>query len=136
MKHLFTIIVSICLYSCASQTNPEYSILRDKVELLERRVDSLESVLNTRKSVLNDKRIVTQKKKKRSEKNAGESVFNKSSSVEKNYSENSYETSYPASRQSIKKNPSYSGRCQAITKKGYQCSRNARSGGYCWQHGG
>lgn len=28
------------------------------------------------------------------------------------------------------------GRCQAITKKGTQCSRKARSGGYCWQHGG
>jgi hypothetical protein len=26
--------------------------------------------------------------------------------------------------------------CQAITKKGTQCSRAARSGGYCWQHGG
>jgi hypothetical protein len=30
-----------------------------------------------------------------------------------------------------------SGRCQAITKKGTQCSRNARAGSsYCWQHGG
>lgn len=28
-------------------------------------------------------------------------------------------------------------RCQAITKKGTQCSRNARPGSsYCWQHGG
>jgi hypothetical protein len=28
------------------------------------------------------------------------------------------------------------GRCMAITKKGTQCSRTARSKGYCWQHGG
>jgi micrococcal nuclease len=29
------------------------------------------------------------------------------------------------------------GRCQAITKKGTQCKRNAKSGSrYCWQHGG
>ncbi|RYY95195.1 MAG: hypothetical protein EOO11_16355 [Chitinophagaceae bacterium] len=28
------------------------------------------------------------------------------------------------------------GRCGATTKKGTQCSRSARSGGYCWQHGG
>ena len=29
-----------------------------------------------------------------------------------------------------------SGRCQATTKKGTQCSRNAKSGSsYCWQHG-
>ena len=28
-------------------------------------------------------------------------------------------------------------RCQAITKKGTQCSRNAQAGSsYCWQHGG
>lgn len=29
-----------------------------------------------------------------------------------------------------------SAQCQAITKKGTQCKRSARSGGYCWQHGG
>jgi len=29
------------------------------------------------------------------------------------------------------------GRCQAITKKGAQCKRNAKTGSsYCWQHGG
>src|SRR5690349_24025223 len=27
-------------------------------------------------------------------------------------------------------------RCQAITKKGTQCKRKARTNGYCWQHGG
>jgi hypothetical protein len=31
---------------------------------------------------------------------------------------------------------SYSGQCMATTKKGYRCFRSARSGGYCWQHGG
>jgi micrococcal nuclease len=31
----------------------------------------------------------------------------------------------------------YSGRCQATTKKGTQCSRSAKTGSrYCWQHGG
>lgn len=30
-----------------------------------------------------------------------------------------------------------SGRCMATTKKGTQCSRNAKAGSnYCWQHGG
>ena len=28
------------------------------------------------------------------------------------------------------------GQCRATTKKGTRCSRSARSGGYCWQHGG
>ncbi|SRR6266542_2755019 len=31
----------------------------------------------------------------------------------------------------------YSSRCQATTKKGTQCKRNAKPGSnYCWQHGG
>lgn len=32
--------------------------------------------------------------------------------------------------------PSKNNRCTAITKAGNQCSRNARSNGLCWQHGG
>lgn len=33
--------------------------------------------------------------------------------------------------------PQYTGRCQAITKKGTQCKRSAKPGSsYCWQHGG
>jgi Family of unknown function (DUF5763) len=32
--------------------------------------------------------------------------------------------------------PAKSSQCRAITKKGTRCSRKARSGGYCWQHGG
>jgi hypothetical protein len=33
--------------------------------------------------------------------------------------------------------PVVSGRCQATTKKGTQCSRRPRAGTrYCWQHGG
>lgn len=33
--------------------------------------------------------------------------------------------------------PKSSGRCQALTKKGNQCSRSAKPGSsYCWQHGG
>ncbi|MGN6417519.1 MAG: DUF5763 domain-containing protein [Pseudobacter sp.] len=39
---------------------------------------------------------------------------------------------------SNKKKTSESGsiQCRAITKKGTRCSRNQKSGGYCWQHGG
>lgn len=32
--------------------------------------------------------------------------------------------------------PAKQQQCSAITKKGARCSRNARSGGKCWQHGG
>lgn len=41
-----------------------------------------------------------------------------------------------SSSSSSKKQESHSGQCKAITKKGTRCSRAARSGGYCWQHGG
>lgn len=35
------------------------------------------------------------------------------------------------------RSPAHSGRCQATTKKGLQCKRNAKDGSsYCWQHGG
>jgi micrococcal nuclease len=42
------------------------------------------------------------------------------------------------SRQSFQQNqPASPGRCQATTKKGTQCKRNAKPGSaYCWQHGG
>lgn len=43
---------------------------------------------------------------------------------------------YGESYKPTPKSPATTGRCQAITKKGKQCSRKARSGGYCWQHGG
>lgn len=31
-------------------------------------------------------------------------------------------------------NPQKNSQCQAITKKGSQCSRRASNGNYCWQH--
>lgn len=37
---------------------------------------------------------------------------------------------------SYKTPASSSGQCRATTKKRTRCSRSARSGGYCWQHGG
>lgn len=43
----------------------------------------------------------------------------------------------PSSQINQQSQPSSPGRCQAITKKGTQCKRNARPGSaYCWQHGG
>lgn len=43
--------------------------------------------------------------------------------------------SYKSSPKKSSTTSAYS-QCQAITKKGTQCSRKARSGGYCYQHGG
>ncbi len=54
------------------------------------------------------------------------------------------QTSKPAAKDSPKqttvtqdKGTVTTGRCQATTKKGTQCKRNAKAGSkYCWQHGG
>jgi len=46
-------------------------------------------------------------------------------------------SSFSQTKQTSKQSatPVYSGRCQARTKKGSQCSRSASSGSqYCWQH--
>ena len=41
----------------------------------------------------------------------------------------------PAAPRSAPTQPAAAGRCQAITKKGTQCSRSAQAGStYCWQH--
>jgi methylphosphotriester-DNA--protein-cysteine methyltransferase len=41
----------------------------------------------------------------------------------------------PKKKEKKKKDDSYVGRCQATTKKGTQCKRNAKKGSkYCWQH--
>ncbi len=128
MKYFFVFIVPICLCACGSQTHTDCLVLEEKVAILEARIDSLVSVLDTKK-------IPTQKKKNGTGKNSGENIFVESGSGEKSYRENNYGASYSNPQQSIKK-AQYSRRCQALTKKGYQCSRNARSGGYCWQHGG
>ena len=42
----------------------------------------------------------------------------------------------PLSGSQKKESTGYTGQCQAVTKKGMQCSRKAKSNGYCWQHGG
>ena len=44
-------------------------------------------------------------------------------------------TVVPAAPRSAPSQPASAGRCQAITKKGTQCSRSAQAGSaYCWQH--
>ena len=43
----------------------------------------------------------------------------------------------PASSSATRTTQPVSVRCQATTKKGTQCSRNAKAGSnFCWQHGG
>ncbi len=55
-------------------------------------------------------------------------VTSKTSEVKKNNTD---------TKQTVKKTTVTSGRCQATTKKGTQCKRNAKAGSsYCWQHGG
>lgn len=117
MKRVLFISFLVSIFmSCDNSTNN----MREDMELLksqnERIIEKIDS-LDTRISKLEDNL----------------SIVNRKLKVKKfKYSETS-----PTSQtleQSIT-NTSYSGRCQAITKKGTQCSRKAQAGrDYCWQH--
>lgn len=122
MKCLLVFIAAFALYSCTTQANPDinlndYENLKYRVTILETRVDSLVSVMQEK---------AKPKSSKKGKKN--NSSVNSTTSSNASYLSSGSSSSYKSS--------SYSGRCQATTKKGYQCSRSARSRGYCWQHGG
>lgn len=107
-------------FSCnenRGETN-EYYDIQHEVHVLSIRVDSLIAAIN--------------------EKSNGETLTKKRpSKPKKTIYPISAPTNYaPNSRKTVSSQYSYSGQCQAITKKGYRCSRRARSNGYCWQHGG
>lgn len=54
-----------------------------------------------------------------------------------NIPQNSNQITNSTTSEPVQTKPATSyGRCGATTKKGTQCSRSAKSNGYCWQHGG
>jgi Family of unknown function (DUF5763) len=115
--------VILTIASCQdSSLRSENALLRERVYRLEREVDSL-------KSIVADQNLPI--KKKSSKKTVDAFKKTDASSVSQTYQANS-----SPSKTSSNNTVLYSVRCQAITKKGTQCKRTARSGGYCWQHGG
>lgn len=106
MKFILLSLLLIFTSSCDSN-NSEVKELKGKIARLENRIDSLIASLTTPQQIRSGQ----------------------------NYNiENGTIYTTPAIK--TKKQSGYSSQCLAITKKGYRCSRKARSGGYCWQHGG
>ena len=126
MYKIFAGIFLVFLLSCEGKTDSlQYVELQNQVTQLNQRIDSLITVLTVKE---NEKpKVVKPKTKKNTVSNT------LTTRVPQSSSSSSYSAYSSSPKQSSSSN---SGRCQAITKKGFQCSRSARSGGYCWQHGG
>ncbi len=157
LVRILTLTFSVVfLLSC--NTNDSCSDCSSNVRLLEKKVDSLQKVITSLTPVKeygsSSKKI---KKKKKGKDNITVQMATQSKLLSENLSSELGQTAEPVTNNSntssygsnsnpentssakTKKTdytPSYSSQCAAITKKGYRCSRTARSGGYCWQHGG
>lgn len=115
----------VCLTSCGTEVKDHQTLyLENEISRLNGRIDSLVGVLSLQQEAARAPETPKKGAKKKKSSNLSRST------VASGYA------SYSASSGSRKTSSSYSGQCQATTKKGYQCSRKARSGGYCWQHGG
>lgn len=129
MKKLTAAIVFLSLFSCqqqAPQYSNDYHGLKQEVASLNARIDSLIAALPPKPVVANKK----SSKKKATTKNPGYAATTSDPAPLP-----AYESSSSSGRTTYRSSSSYSGRCQAITKKGTQCKRSASSGSsYCWQH--
>jgi hypothetical protein len=128
IKHLLFGLVSLIIgSSCNTVDSTQVDALKQENAYLRSRVGALEDSLYV--SSLNLPKITNSKKSKKQTKPSVNSFVS---------SPNSLTGSTSRRKRSYVSTPSYthSGQCQALTKKGYQCSRTSRSGGYCWQHGG
>lgn len=131
VKKRIAAIVILSLFSCQQQVpqyNNDYHSLKEEVANLNTRIDSLISALQPKPVVTNKK---SSKKKALAKKPVPAATTSDPVSLP------AYESSSSSSRTTYESSSSYSGRCQATTKKGTQCKRSASSGSnYCWQHWG
>lgn len=135
------LIAAIVLSSC--QTS-QYAVLTSKVSVLERSVEDLQQQYAALSSRVTEQETKIQKLNTKT----GTINNNKFGQVvdggqnDRIAPKAAYTNSQKDSKQNNKSKSTivkdtYSGRCQAITKKGTQCKRTASHGSkYCWQHGG
>lgn len=123
MRTTLLILVSSFIFSCNLSSN-NCKELEFKNIVLQQKIDSLENqnLTLSNQSQLNQPK---NKKKLRLKKVTNES-----------YSTSITPARNPSKKYSTQSRNSYSNQCMATTRKGTRCSRTARSGGYCWQHGG
>lgn len=126
MKILSLIMFVSACFACqqpiSDTSKHEIDALNSRIDALERKLDSL---------MAKEKEVPVVKKKKPKTTSPTQTALPVVSTPTSSPTASSNYNSQP--RRSTQ---TYSVRCQAITKKGTQCKRNARSGGYCWQHGG
>ncbi len=130
----FIKILAVCIFMCsvlnvsaqtASDIKSKVTTLETKIIILETKVAILEE--NNRNLNQRIDQLLLQLQTNNPNLNLGTS-----SNVPQNNSTNTTPSNF-----SSPTTPSSSyGRCGATTKKGTQCSRSAKSNGYCWQHGG
>jgi hypothetical protein len=127
MQKLIVVTTLVLLFTSCSTKAPIDKNCEIKSMQLQQRIDSLETALNDLKA----KMVDAQSQQKKSKKKKGDK------------NQLSPELGIPMgsvdplpTKNNIRNPASYSGQCMAITKRGTQCKRAARSGGYCWQHGG
>ncbi|WP_295935448.1 hypothetical protein [uncultured Alistipes sp.] len=150
MKKLLLTLLLVCIsiIVCAQskkELQKDNGVLRSRIEAIQeevdvlvgdnlklsKEVDSLKQVLNHYASLQKAHNELTKAyeslRKETPQQNQNDTRSASSTSKSK--------SSITVSTKNRTSTPAYSGRCQATTKKGTQCSRNAQSGRhYCWQH--
>jgi len=117
MKRIIVMPLFLFILGCAS--NDRVIILENKIAELEIRINELEARLVSYEKTVKKPTKTTTKKKTTNLNQVPDTQI------------------APLPLTSIKENSinTTSGRCQAITKAGTQCSRNSKGGSdYCWQH--
>lgn len=141
MNRTFLLLIVFVFSSCTDQSSGDRLVeienrtLHSQVESLQKQNDSLIALLKKSKRKTHNKKVVQALTTSSTDSVNAETLTTKQEApiTISNASKKS-NISEPAVRE--EKTRSYSGRCLATTKKGRQCLRNSRSGGYCWQHGG
>ncbi len=120
MKYIYLILSLFSFLACTNtspitiELNRENIELKENVKVLKGQIDSLKNDLYL---------CMQQPARKNSIKKGIVPVVVKERRINNN--RRSYSSGSANSRQ-----------CNAMTKRGSQCLRSSRSGGYCWQHGG
>ncbi|MBU2445355.1 MAG: hypothetical protein KJ666_07245 [Bacteroidetes bacterium] len=135
MKNLFYLFIIFLFIGCTSSElmlksenqikdlEAQVSLLRNEVSYLKGKIETLEKSLAN----ITSQQIIQPLPKGTNESNpiTEPKIQEKKSSINEKENIKSKSTT-----------PQSTGRCQAITKKGTQCSRNAKPGSiFCWQHG-
>ncbi len=134
MKYILVITLACILpFSASSQSgrDQEIELLKEKTKTLEARLDNLKLEIELLKALIKEQNTKMEKVL------AGPAIGYGPQNSQQATSNQSYATPAPSSKPATNTAPAKAGgQCTATTQKGTRCSRQARSNGLCWQHGG